>query len=130
MMRNNYSKFTLVEMLRGYGVNQLLDAADHIEALEARIEELTTALNDASNSFDRITELRWGYDGDCGATNIAELAVDELKAELNNHDYKLGKTVNSMQAKVAELEAKLLNETARAEHYKRNWLEALEAEGE
>ncbi len=129
-MRNNYSKFTLVEMLRGYGVNQLLDAADHIEALEARIEELTTALNDASNSFDRITELRWGYDGDCGATNIAELAVDELKAELNNHDYKLGKTVNSMQAKVAELEAKLLNETARAEHYKRNWLEALEAEGE
>ena len=49
-MRNDYSKFTLVEMLRSYaegteectlGGNQRLDAADHIEALEAKVEKLT-----------------------------------------------------------------------------------------
>ena len=48
-MRNDYSKFTLIEMLRSYaegieegtlGGNQRLDAADHIEALEATITEL------------------------------------------------------------------------------------------
>ena len=52
------------------------------EELQAKVEELTAALNDASNSFDRITELRWGYDGDCGATNIAELAIDDIRAAL------------------------------------------------
>jgi len=55
-MRNDYSKFTLVEMLRSYaegteedtlGGNQRLDAADHIEALETKVEELTAAKNDA-----------------------------------------------------------------------------------
>ena len=49
-MRNDYSKFSLVEMLRSYaegteedtlGGNQRLDAADHIEALETKVEELT-----------------------------------------------------------------------------------------
>ena len=56
-MRNDYSKFTLVEMLRSYaegteedtlGGNQRLDAADHIEALETKVEELTRLLKEAS----------------------------------------------------------------------------------
>ena len=67
---------------RGLGNLGMDDDADLIDELQARVEELTAALNDASNSFDRITELRWGYDGDCGATNIAELAIDDIRAAL------------------------------------------------
>lgn len=45
-------------------------------------------------------------------TLIAENAklrakIEELTAELNNHDYKLGKTVKALQAKVESLEIRI-----------------------
>ena len=49
-----------------------------------------------------------------GSLDTSELARLEAAREI----------VNSLQATITALEAKLLNETARAEHYKRNWLEA------
>ena len=58
------------------------DLVQLLAVMVAKVEELTGLLNEASNSFDRITELRWGYDGDCGATNIAELAIDDIQAAL------------------------------------------------
>ena len=54
--------------------------------LRRKVEELSGLLKAASTSFDRITELRWGYDGDCGATNIAELAIDDIQAALKQED--------------------------------------------
>ena len=58
-MLNDYSKFTLVEMLRSYaegteegtlGGNQRLDAADYIEYLEAKLENAEGYLWDASSA--------------------------------------------------------------------------------
>jgi hypothetical protein len=52
------------------------DATD-VEQLESRIVELRTALR-------RISETRFGYDGDCGVTSIADdaLYADEAVAAM------------------------------------------------
>ena len=55
MMRNDYSNYTLVEMLRSYaegteegtlGGNQRLDAADHIEELTSCLREAVDLMED------------------------------------------------------------------------------------
>jgi DNA repair ATPase RecN len=43
----------------------------------------------------------------CNHNKNIVAALRDLTAELNNHDYKLGKTVKELQAKVEELEAEL-----------------------
>ena len=81
-MRNDYSKFTLVEMLRSYaegteedtlGGNQRLDAADHIEALETKVEELEYKLNEAIAIAEREVILR----------KELQAKIEELTAELS-----------------------------------------------
>ena len=55
-----------------------------------------------------------------------EAKFDSLTAELNNHDYKLGKTVKALQAKVEELETtvKDLVGVAQYSSYGRHYLRA------
>lgn len=50
--------------------------AEHDAALTARLEaaEALVALKD--DAFKKIENIRWGWDGDCGAKNIAEDALD------------------------------------------------------
>ena len=104
-MLNDYSKFTLVEMLRSYaegteegtlGGNQRLDAADYIEALEARVEELTKPVEDA--------EVRDWIDYKYAKANSYKTLGDALDI------------IERLAREVAELNAKLKEvETKRAE---------------
>lgn len=46
---------------------------------EARATKAEAALAEALDAFERITKIRWGWDGDCGAKSIAENAIDDVE---------------------------------------------------
>ena len=53
------------------------------DALET-IEKLQALIKKNKISFEKITEIKWAWDGDCGANNIAECAlydIDELEPQ-------------------------------------------------
>jgi len=47
-------------------------------------EQLQALIKKNKISFEKITEIKWAWDGDCGANNIAECAlydIDELEPQ-------------------------------------------------
>ena len=55
------------------------EAAIAVGDLITEIQRLDGVVERLGNEFERITEIRWGYDGDCGANNIAECAVAYIR---------------------------------------------------
>ena len=51
---------------------------DQVAEQQAVIDALRQGLQESKNAFNRITEVKWGYDGDCGADNIAECAIYDI----------------------------------------------------
>jgi hypothetical protein len=43
-----------------------------------RAEKISRALELRAKALQKITEIRWGWDGDCGALKIAESALEGL----------------------------------------------------
>ena len=84
----------LTDDLRGMEII-VKDLSDQLKQTQLTITELEAKVYAAYALADEYYELNEKL--------IAK--VEELTAELNNHDYKLGKTVKTLQAKVEKLEA-------------------------
>jgi RNA polymerase-binding transcription factor DksA len=93
-LKAKLQKTRTVKAMRAYSDNedQQRWATEHAElqariekqdetmlAYESRIQRLDAALAEAQKSFERITEVDWGYDGDCGSANIAECAIMDIE---------------------------------------------------
>ena len=63
---------------RGAAISREKEAAQNMSAIAKENKRLDAALAEAKKSFERITEVNWGYDGDCGSANIAECAIMDI----------------------------------------------------
>lgn len=57
--------------------NQLQDAADAIVLLERELAAEKARVQILRAACEKIADIHWGWDGDCGSRAIAEHALDE-----------------------------------------------------
>ena len=72
-----HAELTRMKIVESGSIEEIAHANKTIEQLQALIKKNKI-------SFEKITEIKWAWDGDCGANNIAECAlydIDELEPQ-------------------------------------------------
>ena len=87
------------------------DAADRIEQLQAKVEEMTKPVEDAEEGeFTSCAEMLDDWFGSCNVQGHAEMVsveCEELTEEMRRIEKRYDQEVADLQAKVEELEAEL-----------------------
>jgi predicted XRE-type DNA-binding protein len=105
---NNTELQQRIEELEGVGPTSIEAARGKIKTLYGECKRLNAALADAKKSFERIAEIRWGYDGNCGSNNIAECAIIDIE-KARVEDKQMPNRIKVKIRKVDELKSSVID---------------------